>query len=206
MQEAQETRVWSLGREDPLEKGMATHSSILAWRTPWTGAWRATVHGAAKSWTELCDWAGAGHWPTTSEDELKWKIHFSPSLTFGSLESISSQWDSAAKEEFRGWRCPLAAPQVPTMLMSPWAWAPAVMWPRRKGLGTGLIIFSSFWGGRTFSLGVSKPDIIHSYACVTSSKSLFLSEPQFLCEQEYLTRFPLTFHISVKDVSNGGNT
>ena len=31
-----ETQVWSLGREDPLEKGMATHSSILAWRIPWT--------------------------------------------------------------------------------------------------------------------------------------------------------------------------
>ena len=32
----QETRVESLGREDPLEKGMATHSSILSWRIPWT--------------------------------------------------------------------------------------------------------------------------------------------------------------------------
>ena len=32
----QETWVRSLGREDPLEKGMATHSSILAWRIPWT--------------------------------------------------------------------------------------------------------------------------------------------------------------------------
>ena len=31
-----ETRVWSLGREDPLEKEMATHSSILAWRLPGT--------------------------------------------------------------------------------------------------------------------------------------------------------------------------
>ena len=30
-----ETRVWSLGREDPLQKEMATHSSILAWRIPW---------------------------------------------------------------------------------------------------------------------------------------------------------------------------
>ena len=30
------TKVWSLGQEDPLEKGMATHSSILAWRIPWT--------------------------------------------------------------------------------------------------------------------------------------------------------------------------
>ena len=32
----QETQVWTLGLEDPLEKGMATHSSIPAWRIPWT--------------------------------------------------------------------------------------------------------------------------------------------------------------------------
>ena len=32
----QETQVWSLGQEDSLEEGMATHSSILAWRIPWT--------------------------------------------------------------------------------------------------------------------------------------------------------------------------
>ena len=31
-----ETQVWSLDREDPLEEGMATHSSILAWEIPWT--------------------------------------------------------------------------------------------------------------------------------------------------------------------------
>ena len=36
MQETQETRVRSLGQEDPLEEGMAAHSSILAWRIPWT--------------------------------------------------------------------------------------------------------------------------------------------------------------------------
>jgi len=32
----QETQFWSLGWEDPLEEGMATHSSVLAWRIPWT--------------------------------------------------------------------------------------------------------------------------------------------------------------------------
>ena len=32
----QEIQVGSLGQEDPLEEGMATHSSVLAWRTPWT--------------------------------------------------------------------------------------------------------------------------------------------------------------------------
>ena len=36
MQETQETHVRSLGQEDPLEKGMATHSSILAWGISWT--------------------------------------------------------------------------------------------------------------------------------------------------------------------------
>ena len=44
-----ETWVQSLGQEDPLEKGMATHSSILAWRIPMDrGAWRATGHAVAK--------------------------------------------------------------------------------------------------------------------------------------------------------------
>ena len=44
----QETQVRSLGRKDPLEKEIATHSSILAWRIPWTRAWWALVHGVAK--------------------------------------------------------------------------------------------------------------------------------------------------------------
>ena len=45
----QEMWVQSLSREDPLEKEMATHSSILAWEIPWgEGAWQATVHGVAK--------------------------------------------------------------------------------------------------------------------------------------------------------------
>ena len=39
----QETPVQFLGQEDPLEKGKATHSSILAWRIPWT-----TVHGSQR--------------------------------------------------------------------------------------------------------------------------------------------------------------
>ena len=47
-----ETWVQSLGWEDSLEEGMATHSSILAWRIPMDqGAWRAALHGVAKSWT-----------------------------------------------------------------------------------------------------------------------------------------------------------
>ena len=41
----QETWVQFLGQEVPLEKEMATRPSIPAWRIPWRGAWRATVHG-----------------------------------------------------------------------------------------------------------------------------------------------------------------
>ena len=48
----QETPVQFLGWEDPLEKGMAAHSNILAWIILMDrGAWRATVHGVAKSQT-----------------------------------------------------------------------------------------------------------------------------------------------------------
>ena len=51
-----ETWVQSLGWEDTLEEGMATHSSILAWRIPMDrGTWRATVHGVTKGGTQLSD-------------------------------------------------------------------------------------------------------------------------------------------------------
>ena len=45
-----EAWVQSLGWEDPLEEGMATHSSILAWRSPWTEE-PDGLHGVTKSWT-----------------------------------------------------------------------------------------------------------------------------------------------------------
>ena len=51
-----ETWVRSLGREDPLEERMATHSGCLAWRIPmYRGAWQATVHGVTKSRAGLSD-------------------------------------------------------------------------------------------------------------------------------------------------------
>jgi len=52
----QQTRVQSLGREDPLEKEMVTHSSILAYEIPWTeepGGLQSM--GSQKSWTRLSD-------------------------------------------------------------------------------------------------------------------------------------------------------
>jgi len=52
MQETQETQVQFLGREDPLEEEMATHSSILARKNPMDrGAWRGIVQRIGKNWT-----------------------------------------------------------------------------------------------------------------------------------------------------------
>ena len=77
----QETWVCSLGWEDPLEEGMATHSSILAWRIPMDkGAWQAAVHGVAKSWTQLSDFTFTFHFHAlekeiaTHSSVLAWRI------------------------------------------------------------------------------------------------------------------------------------
>ena len=53
----QETRIWSLVQEDPLEKGMATHSSILTWRIPWTeepGRLQSVgLHRVGHNWSDV---------------------------------------------------------------------------------------------------------------------------------------------------------
>ena len=57
-----ETWVQSLGQEDLLEKAMAPHSSILAWKIPMDGgAWWATVHVVTKSRTRLSDFTSLSH-------------------------------------------------------------------------------------------------------------------------------------------------
>ena len=51
----QETQVGSLGREEPLEKEMATHSNILAWKISWTEEPGRLLSMGRKSWTQLSD-------------------------------------------------------------------------------------------------------------------------------------------------------
>ena len=60
----QETQVQFLSLEDPVEKGMATHSSILAWRIPWTEE-PGRLQGVAKSQTRLSD----QHWLKVSSSQ-----------------------------------------------------------------------------------------------------------------------------------------
>ena len=77
----QETQVRFLGREDPLEKEVATHSSFLAWRIPWGGAWRAIVHGVARVGHDL-----ATKPPPTASQTAVGFSSFPQVLTFSSVE------------------------------------------------------------------------------------------------------------------------
>ena len=77
----QETPVRSLGWEDPLEGGMATHSTILPWRIPINrGAWKAAVQGVAEGRTRLSDFTFTFHFHAlekemaTRSSVLAWRI------------------------------------------------------------------------------------------------------------------------------------
>ena len=73
----QETQVQSLGWEDLLEKEMATHFSILAWKIPWMEEpGRATVHGVAKNWTRLSDFTFLSYYFFRIKSQI---IHIYPS-------------------------------------------------------------------------------------------------------------------------------
>ena len=85
--------VRSLGWEDPLEKEMATHSSTLAWKIPWTGEpGRPTVHGVAKSLTRLSDFTSLTDSTTEMNcHEHTWiteENHLNSSLPSSSLASF----------------------------------------------------------------------------------------------------------------------
>ena len=75
----QDTWVQSLGQEDPLEKGMATHSSVLAWRIPWTEepgglqfmGLQSVVHDWATNWTDFPVNENIGTWSEVATEHRK---------------------------------------------------------------------------------------------------------------------------------------
>ena len=92
----QETWVWSQGWEDPLEEGMATHSSILAWRISMDrGARRVTVHGVAKSqmWLSTAQTHTHTHTHTHTAGPTSSISHLLPlSTTINSMSWSNSIW------------------------------------------------------------------------------------------------------------------
>ena len=130
MQETQEIRVWCLGWEDPLEKEMATHSSILAWRISWTEetgglqsmGWRRVGH----DWIDLAAAAGfverekkEGNNPVTKKDSCfliipSWqsqcRIYSKPEYWSGTCHrtvflgiKMRTQASAGSREIPRGW-------------------------------------------------------------------------------------------------------
>jgi len=103
IQETQEMWVQSLGWEDPLEKGMATYSSILVWENPMDKEpWQATVHGIAKGgkWLELLSTHAPRHTKIslavvvclTPRGRLRTRLHvLLPSAT---VSTTSSLWEA----------------------------------------------------------------------------------------------------------------
>ena len=88
MWELQETWFWSLGREDPLEEGTATHSSILAWRIPWTeepdGLQSTGSQRVGHDWSDL---ACTGNYVPTFENSLAVSLKYKHKLTIWSSNS-----------------------------------------------------------------------------------------------------------------------
>ena len=87
-----ETQLLSLGWEDPLEKEMAIHSRTIAENPMDRGSWQATVHGVAKSRTQLSDFTftligGLQIILEYGEEKVSWTYLLIPSLTFSELES-----------------------------------------------------------------------------------------------------------------------
>ena len=82
----QETWVWSLGQEDPLGKGMATHSSIIAWEIPWTeepgGLQSIGLHRVTHDWSSLA-----------RTHPHCWALYSVPLICFSILSAISCYLD-----------------------------------------------------------------------------------------------------------------
>ena len=105
-----ETWVRSLGWEDPLEEGMATHSGILAWRICMDrGAWRATVHRVTKSRTLLSDYAAtaerAGQHEVPLVLELLPQTFVSAALVAQTVKNLPAMQETWVR--FLGWEDPL---------------------------------------------------------------------------------------------------
>ena len=96
----QETRVWSLGQEDPLEKGLAIHSGILAWRIPWTEeTGRLQSVGSQR----------VGHdWATNTNtkvmEQYYWSVQFSSVQSLNQLACmLALNWNVVSWISDMGW-------------------------------------------------------------------------------------------------------
>ena len=94
--------VWSLGGEDPVEKEMATHSSVLVWEILWTEEPGETIYGVTESWTWLSNY-------TTTQSLL---------LRYSVLEEFLCSPASVFLPKLENLQIPLKIPYLPRYLAS----------------------------------------------------------------------------------------
>ena len=132
MQEPQETWVQSLGYEDPLEKEKATHSSILAWRIPWTEESGGLQSKGSQSWRQL-KWHSKHSWIL---------------LKHGFRVSLMLPGDAGGKEPPSQCRRCKTCGFDPWIRKIPWrrAWQPTLLFLPGKSHGHWNLVSYSPWG------------------------------------------------------------
>ena len=95
----QETRVQSLGRENPLEKDVATHSSTIAWKIPWTEepSRLLVAHGVAKSRTRLSDFTSLHFKRSVNSSYLVTAFLWGAALPYSSFQGGASGKEPACQ-------------------------------------------------------------------------------------------------------------
>ena len=157
----QETRVQSLGRENPLEKEVATHSSTIAWKIPWTEepSRLLVAHGVAKSRTRLSDFTSLHFKRSVNSSYLVTAFLWGAALPYSSFQGGAS-----GKEPACQWRRPKRPGFDPCVGKIPW---------RRKWQPTPVFLPGDLHGQRSLvvcSLWCNKESDITEDACSLEEK------------------------------------
>ena len=118
-----ETWVWSLGWEDPLEKEMATHSDILAWRIPWRekpgrlqsiGLQRVRHDWVTIEWLGRSLWGGERHLGRDLDGKMGWSCACRAEEFLGWDPLVQKPWDGSLLVEFKNSKeaCKAGAPRA----------------------------------------------------------------------------------------------
>ena len=163
-----ETRVQTLGQEDPLEKEMATHSSILAWRIPMDrGAWWTTVHRITKSWPQL-KWLSTH----TKDQRAVW---------------LWARLDPESRRERQTSAC------ISQLFLSHWLYFetnPSLFTVKMAAPGDTPTSLASQWKENPFCLHTAKP--IYWHWVVVKESVAFITRPSKEYRQQMLKRTKLS--------------
>ena len=144
----QEIWVWSLGGEDPLEKGMAAHSSTLARRIPWTRGWWATVHSVTESDTtgvteQACMWGNYWNLQCLHYEQCPWVCAVTFSSRIFELQTKNNMTGNVFDDNIQEPRTVIHSDTWRRLVCSETEWSQLVERSQIQKRGR---CFWSFWG------------------------------------------------------------